>query len=140
MSIGSFLHEHSGDYPPAAKFKKVGDEAKGIVQRAFLYTGLNLSGEEETSLVVQLDDEGDRVSVWFRPGSDMIRKLSRAVREAKPDQRKPTVQEGDSFRIAFTAEEPAKTKGFNARKVYEVTDYTVGELEDREDVDPQDLL
>ena len=138
-STGDFLHDNAGDYAPAAKFKRIGDEAKGVVTGVNLYTGMNLEETaEETLLIVTLDDEGDQVAVWFKPGGDAIRKLGRAVKEAKPDERRPTVQEGDHVRVVFISEEPSQKKGFNPRKVYEV-DYEPGNPDDVPALRPEDL-
>ena len=121
-TTAQFLHDNSGDFPPTFKFANPGDSIEGTVERASLYTGPNLNGEEETSLVVNLETaDGDRWTVWVKPKSDLIRKLGQAVAEAKPGVSKPTVEEGDSVSIAFVRTEPASKKGFAPRKVYDVT-------------------
>jgi hypothetical protein len=121
-NTAQFLHDNAGDFPPTFKFVNPGDSIEGTVERAKTYVGPNLNGDEEESLVVNLVTAGEeRWTVWVKPKSDLIRKLARAVAEAKPGLSKPTVEEGDVLSIAFVRTEPSSKKGFAPRKIYEVT-------------------
>ena len=135
-----FLHENAGNFPPTFKFTTPGDSVTGIVERTELYTGPNLNGDTETSLVINIAEDVDtRHTVWVKPKSDLIRKLGQAVAAAKPDVRKPSVEEGDRLTISFVRTEPAKTRGFAPRKIFEIT-CEPGAPETGQQVHPADLI
>ncbi len=141
MDTGDYIFDHSGDFPDSARFSKVGDSYAGVVDRVSLVDTEDLNTRESVQkLVAQITtDGGDRWSVWFNPGSDMIRKLGRALRTAKPESRRPTLDEGDHLSVRFDRTEPASKKGFADRKLYEVI-VKPGDPDQASEVSVEDLV